>query len=1021
MLLFNKVCRCVKRNRTLMYFLACVLVFAGLWLFSQLSDVQNFSNETKDVEWPTIQVYDLPETAVLVMAANREAALRNHMNQLLKFRPSDPLVPIIISQDGNKESVTRLATSYASSSLNISFIHHKYRSSSGRRVDRILRNYFYIAEHFKWALDRVFFEMGYSTVIVTEDDLDISSDFFSYFAATRHLLFEDNSILCVSAWNDNGAASLTDRSKSDLLHRTDFFPGLGWMLTASVWKELSASWPEAYWDDWLRMPEVRKGRACIRPEVSRTAHNMKLAGKGSSEGLFKSFLSSIRLPDTPVDFSNVDVSSLKKKEYDISLAAVLRDSMPLTFEQLNNTLDATKTYKTIYKTPREFKILAKKYKLMGDIRSGMPRTSYYGIVPFICNGARVYAVHGNFNETLLLDGSSSSSLYTEIWTRMCRYLDFEEQFCRSDKWTGSCHPEDPGMIEWFERKGYGEILFSRAVIKQDYNSAARCDTSSCSAPSVPFLFDSLPVGCTQTVVSYFMGKPNACKRAGKNGGKHEPSNRKTGSGVNKVPSKKSPKEEESSKTAPVSPIVTPLTIRDGFVIKCKNADPNNRYQLVVKRQITDRIYVVHNTKLNKMFCLKVEPFNAVNELKQLRRDLYVMCDARRYPKTLGSHFFPVTNKGVVDNLFNYITMPLGEASIADIRKTTVKSDFCLKTAVRLSLETFQAINDLHSLNYIHRAIGPTKFVVGPEGCRLYMVGLSLAKCVNTTSKSTPKHIHKYGDNRFQSRSWHKRREQYFKDDVESWLYMALDFCAPKNLPWTTGMLDLQILEMKENFLGNSDDYASGSLPKIMKTVKQKVGELKGADKLDYRCFKELLLDLKREVGCEMKGPYNWKQQKNIVPMDDKEKIVDSKKAFGRPDGEQSRSATEKSPTQKSNIGESPFVNDNSPKVNEKHKIKRKVSKKKTLNDKPKEFNNVQMIFDQIPLVTVDEPSEEQTDVSKSGTSQNEYTAKNTSKKEGDSEADEVSCSKAGRGNQFEDDEDDKEDDKKDEAPFDSKK
>lgn len=26
----------------------------------------------------------------------------------------------------------------------------------------------------------------------------------------------------------------------------------------------------SYWDDWMRRPEQRKDRACIRPEISRT-------------------------------------------------------------------------------------------------------------------------------------------------------------------------------------------------------------------------------------------------------------------------------------------------------------------------------------------------------------------------------------------------------------------------------------------------------------------------------------------------------------------------------------------------------------------------------------------------------------------------------------------------------------------------------------------------------------------------------------------------------------------------------
>ncbi|KAK0395722.1 hypothetical protein QR680_001399 [Steinernema hermaphroditum] len=495
MFFFNRVSRYAKHNRRLKRLLVFMLVSTGLLFLSktgyvllQFPVVQNVPREsTVDIKHDMESVESVPQahgpsqTAVLVMSATREAALRNHLEQLLKFRPSYPHIPIIISQDGTTESVSRLAASYVNSTANIFFIHHKDRVGVGSPGQKAAKNYFYIAQHYKWALDRVFFEMGYTTVIITEDDLDISEDFFSYFAATKHLLFDDISLWCISAWNDNGAASVTDRSKSDLLYRTDFFPGLGWMLTASVWKELSANWPEAYWDDWLRRPEVRKGRACIRPEVSRTAHNMKVAGKGSSNGLFKTFLSSIHLPDSPVDFSKVNVDSLKKKEYDVSLAAIVKNAEPLTFELLDGTLDATKTYKTIYKNPREFRAIAKKYKLMSDIRSGMARTAYYGIVPFMKDGSRVYAVHGNFDEKLLLNGTSSSYLYTADWDRMSRYLEFEELYCRPGKWTGKCDPADPGMTEWFKKRNRMRLLkilpqFMSARVQINVNTASKvCD------------------------------------------------------------------------------------------------------------------------------------------------------------------------------------------------------------------------------------------------------------------------------------------------------------------------------------------------------------------------------------------------------------------------------------------------------------------------------------------------------------------------------------------------------------------
>lgn len=57
---------------------------------------------------------------------------------------------------------------------------------------------------------------------------------------------------------------------AETLYRSDFFPGLGWMINAKIWSELGPKWPNGYWDDWLREPPQRRGRATIRPEVSRS-------------------------------------------------------------------------------------------------------------------------------------------------------------------------------------------------------------------------------------------------------------------------------------------------------------------------------------------------------------------------------------------------------------------------------------------------------------------------------------------------------------------------------------------------------------------------------------------------------------------------------------------------------------------------------------------------------------------------------------------------------------------------------
>lgn len=63
--------------------------------------------------------------------------------------------------------------------------------------------------------------------MIFPDDLDLADDFFSYFAAAKPILLADKTIWCISAWNDNGGANITDRKRGEILYRTDFFPGLG--------------------------------------------------------------------------------------------------------------------------------------------------------------------------------------------------------------------------------------------------------------------------------------------------------------------------------------------------------------------------------------------------------------------------------------------------------------------------------------------------------------------------------------------------------------------------------------------------------------------------------------------------------------------------------------------------------------------------------------------------------------------------------------------------------------------------
>ncbi|KAH0618660.1 hypothetical protein JD844_018058 [Phrynosoma platyrhinos] len=111
--------------------------------------------------------------------------------------------------------------------------------------------------------------------VVLEEDLDISIDFFSFLSQSVYLLEEDDSLYCISAWNDQGYEHTAE--DPSLLYRVETMPGLGWVLRKTLYKdELEPKWPTPEklwdWDMWMRMPEQRKGRECLIPDVSRSYH-----------------------------------------------------------------------------------------------------------------------------------------------------------------------------------------------------------------------------------------------------------------------------------------------------------------------------------------------------------------------------------------------------------------------------------------------------------------------------------------------------------------------------------------------------------------------------------------------------------------------------------------------------------------------------------------------------------------------------------------------------------------------------
>eukprot|EP00262_Sarcandra_glabra_P006811 TRINITY_DN19367_c0_g1_i1.p1 TRINITY_DN19367_c0_g1~~TRINITY_DN19367_c0_g1_i1.p1 ORF type:complete len:444 (+),score=97.68 TRINITY_DN19367_c0_g1_i1:275-1606(+) len=319
---------------------------------------------------------EVPVAAVVVMACNRPDYLERTIESILRYQSAvASKFPLFISQDGVNQNVKSKALSYSQ----ITYMQHVDLEPVHPGRPGELVAYYKIAGHYKWALDELFIKHNFNRVIILEDDMEIAPDFFDYFEAAATLLDNDKTIMAVSSWNDNGQRQFVHDPK--VLYRSDFFPGLGWMLSKSVWEELSPKWPKAYWDDWVRLKDIHKDRQFIRPEVCRTYN---FGEHGSSMGqFFKQYLEPIKLNDVHVDWKSMDLSYLEEEKFLNHFANLVANAKPVQgTDVVLKAYNIDGDVRILYRDQMDFEQIARQFGIFEEWKDGIPRTAYKGVVVF---------------------------------------------------------------------------------------------------------------------------------------------------------------------------------------------------------------------------------------------------------------------------------------------------------------------------------------------------------------------------------------------------------------------------------------------------------------------------------------------------------------------------------------------------------------------------------------------------------------------------------------------------------------
>ncbi|KAJ0831074.1 putative alpha-1,3-mannosyl-glycoprotein 2-beta-N-acetylglucosaminyltransferase [Helianthus annuus] len=336
-----------------------------------------------------IQDAQVPVAAVVIMACNRADYLERTINSILKYHSSVAVkFPIFVSQDGSNADVRTKAMGYDQ----LTYMQHlDYEPVVTERPGELIA-YYKIARHYKWALDQLFYKHNFDRVIILEDDMEIAPDFFDYFEAGADLLDKDKSIMAISSWNDNGQKQFVRDPYT--LYRSDFFPGLGWMLTKPTWDELSP-----------KLKENHKGRQFIRPEVCRTYN---FGEHGSSLGqFFQQYLKPIKLNDVQVDWKSIDLSYLMEDKFVKHFADLLKNTKPLFGNDLVlKTNNVNGDVRIHYTDQSHFENIARQFGIFEEWKDGVPRTAYKGIVVFrYQTSKRVFLVGPNSLQQLGIQNS----------------------------------------------------------------------------------------------------------------------------------------------------------------------------------------------------------------------------------------------------------------------------------------------------------------------------------------------------------------------------------------------------------------------------------------------------------------------------------------------------------------------------------------------------------------------------------------------------------------------------------------
>lgn len=268
------------------------------------------------------------------------------------------------------------------------------------------------------------------------------------------------------------------------------------------------------------------------------------------------------------------------------------------------------------------------------------------------------------------------------------------------------------------------------------------------------------------------------------------------------------------------------------------------------------VYTAWDSKEKGRVAIKVETSAQANPV--MKMDAAVMLKLRGR----SNHVCGILGTGREEVGFDFVVMTLVGSSLDDLRKWRAEGRFKETTTIRLASQCLDAIEDLHSIGFIHRDVKPGNFAIGQrpsERRTVYMLDFGLARYFRDTNgqiREKRESCAFRGTVRYASPNVHDGKETARHDDICSLLYMTVEFHRGK-LPWHDVDSDEGVCRMKKET--SIADLIQDMGNEMMEMFRRLI-QMKYEDKPNYQFFRANFAAIQNRKNLPNTGPFEWEDE-----------------------------------------------------------------------------------------------------------------------------------------------------------------